>query len=72
METPGFYEIRVAGQLTARWSDWFDGLEILNDSNGETVLIGSFIDQAALLGTLNKIQGLNLTLISVRRSPVKG
>lgn len=72
METPGFYEIRVAGQLTARWSDWFDGLEILNEPNGETVLIGSFIDQAALLGTLNKIQGLNLTLISVRRSPAKG
>ncbi len=62
------YEIRVGGHLAESWSDWFDGLEILNDPSGEMVLIGPLIDQAALFGVLNKIQALNLTLISVTRS----
>jgi hypothetical protein len=38
-----------------------------NDHNGETTLSGSFVDQAALFGTLNKIQALNLNLLSVNR-----
>jgi hypothetical protein len=67
MDKPSTYEIRVEGLLTERWSDWFDGLEIRNDPNGETILSGIFIDQAALFGTLNKIQALNLVLISVIR-----
>jgi hypothetical protein len=62
------YEIRVEGHLTDRWSNWFEGLAIHNDPNGETILSGSITDQAALFGVLNKIQALNLTLISVRRS----
>jgi hypothetical protein len=62
------YEIRVEGQLSAHWSEWFDGLEILNDPCGQTVLRGDFVDQASLFGALNKIQGLNLTLVSVNRS----
>jgi hypothetical protein len=70
MDTPSFYEIRVEGHLSDRWSDWFDGLAILNDPNGETILRGSFVDQAALFGTLTKIQGLNLILISVNRSAI--
>jgi hypothetical protein len=67
MDTPSFYEIRIEGHLTDRWSDWFDGLAILNDPNGETILSGAFLDQAELFGTLTKIQALNLRLISVNR-----
>jgi hypothetical protein len=67
MDDPSFYEIRIEGHLTDRWSDWFDGLAIHNEPGGETVLSGSFIDQAALFGVLIKIQALNLTLISVVR-----
>jgi hypothetical protein len=67
MDKPCFYEIRVEGHLTERWSAWFDGLAIHNDQPGETILSGFFIDQAALFGALNKIQALNLTLISVNR-----
>jgi hypothetical protein len=67
MDRPGFYEIRVEGHLTDRWSDWFDGLAIHMDPSGETRLSGLLTDQAALLGVLNKIHGLNLTLISVSR-----
>ena len=65
------YEIRVEGYLTDRWSDWFEGLEINNDSNSETILSGPLSDQSALLGVLNKIQALNLTFISVSRSPLE-
>lgn len=61
------YEIRVEGHLTERWSDWFEGLTIRNDPSDETVLSGSFVDQAALFGTLTKIHSLNLTLTSVNR-----
>ena len=61
------YEIRVEGLLSETWSDWFEGLAICNDPNGETVLSGTFEDQAALFGILAKIQGLNLILISVFR-----
>ncbi len=67
MDKPYVYEIRVEGHLTDRWSDWFDGLAIRNEPNGETVLAGLICDQAALYGVLNKIQALNLTLISVSR-----
>lgn len=68
MEKPTVYEIRVEGHLTERWSDWFEELAIHNEPNNETILIGLINDQAALFGVLNKIQGLNLTLISVNRS----
>jgi hypothetical protein len=67
MDKPGVYEIRVAGVLTDRWSDWFEGLTIRNDPTGETILSGVFVDQASLFGTLNKIEALNLVLISVIR-----
>ncbi len=69
MDSPSFYEIRVEGHLTDRWFDWFDGLAIRNDPNGETTLSGSLADQAALFGVLAKIHALNLTLVSVYRRP---
>lgn len=68
MDEPSFYEIRVEDQLTDRWSEWFEGLAIRNELNGETTLSGLISDQAALFGVLNKIYALNLILISVSRS----
>ncbi len=68
MNQPWMYQIRVEGHLAESWSDWFEGLAILNDPTGEMVLSGPLMDQAALFGVLNKIQALNLTLISVIRS----
>ncbi len=61
------YEIHVEGHLPDRWSDWFDGLAIRTDFNGETTLSGLLTDQAALFGVLAKIHNLNLILISVSR-----
>jgi hypothetical protein len=63
----GFYEIRVKGQLDESWSDWLEGLGVNLLENGEMILSGYIEDQAALMGTLNKIYGLNLTLLSVSK-----
>jgi hypothetical protein len=68
MDKPRIYEICVEGQLTDRWSDWFNGLAIHYDSDGKTTLSGTLVDQAALIGVLNKLQALNLMVISVKRS----
>ncbi|MEJ2749190.1 MAG: hypothetical protein P8183_14990 [Anaerolineae bacterium] len=67
MDEPCVYEIRIAGHLPDRWSDWFGEMTIHNNPNGETTLRGLLTDQAALFGVLSKIQALNLTLISVNR-----
>jgi hypothetical protein len=69
MDEPCIYEICVEGHLSENWSEWFDGLRIHNQADGETVLSGTFVDQAALFGTLTKVHSLNLTLISVNRKP---
>ena len=60
------YEIRVKEQLDSRWSDWFAELTVTNEANGETVLMGEVVDQAALYGLLTKVHDLQLTLLSVR------
>jgi hypothetical protein len=67
MDTLHVYEIRVEGHLADRWSDWFEGLAICNDPDGEVTLTGPLTDQAALFGVLTKIHDLNLILISVYR-----
>ena len=62
-----FYRIRVNGHLDERWSEWFDGLEITNLQNGEAMLSGEIVDQAALHGVLAKVRDLNLALVAVSR-----
>ena len=59
------YEIRVKGHLDPRWSEWFDGLQVTNEPNGEALLSGHIADQAALHGVLAKVRDLNLQLVSV-------
>jgi hypothetical protein len=59
------YEIRVKGHLDPRWSEWFDGLEITNLENGEALLSGEIVDQAALHGVLAKVRDLGLPLVAV-------
>ncbi len=59
------YNIRVKGHLDGRWSEWFDGLEITNLENGEAMLSGEIVDQAALHGVLAKVRDLGLPLIAV-------
>ena len=61
----GLYEIHVRGQLDSHWSDWLEGLEVRYLDDGEMILSGTIVDQAALLGILNKVNRLNLILLSV-------
>jgi hypothetical protein len=59
------YEIRVKGHLDPSWSDWFDGMTIIHEDNGETLLAGMLVDQAALHGLLARVRDLGISLISV-------
>ena len=61
----GCFEIRIKGHLDESWSDWLEGLEMKLLDNGEMILSGYIGDQAALMGTLNKLYGLNLALLSL-------
>jgi hypothetical protein len=61
----GCFEVRVKGQLDESWSDWLEGLEVKLLDNDEMILSGYITDQAALMGVLNKLYGLNLALLSV-------
>ena len=60
------YFILVKGVLDSKWADWFGGLTITTNEKGETLLVGSIADQAALHGLLSKIRDLGLTLLSVQ------
>jgi hypothetical protein len=62
---PGFYEIRIKGHLADRWAGWFGGLTITLEDNGDSLLTGPVIDQAALFGLLRKVCDLGMPLISV-------
>src|SRR5512147_2536049 len=57
--------IRVKDRLDPRWIDWFDGLALLPQENGDTLLSGRLADQAALHGALRKVNSLGLTLLLV-------
>ncbi len=59
------YEIRVKGHLDQHWSAWFEGMKITNKANGDAIISGPLVDQAALHSLLIKVYNLNLTLISV-------
>ena len=62
---PMVYQIRIKGHLDREWEAWFEGLAITQAGNGETLLTGSVIDQAALYGLLRKVRDLGLPLIAV-------
>ena len=66
-DRPASYEIRVKGRLDARWSRWFANLQIIPQSNSESLLIGPVADQAALYGVISRMRDLGLVLISVHR-----
>ena len=66
---PQYYEIHLKGHLDDRWAEWFEGLTITLEDNGDMLLTGPVIDQAALHGLLKKVRDLGMPLVSV--SPVE-
>ena len=66
---PMVYQIRIKGHLGRQWTDWFEGLAITLEDNGETLLTGLVVDQAALHGLLKKVRDVGMPLLSV--SPMK-
>jgi hypothetical protein len=59
------YEIRLKGHLGSQWTDWFEGLTITLEEDGDTLLTGPVVDQAALHGLLKKVRDLGMPLLSV-------
>jgi hypothetical protein len=59
------YQIRVKGHLGREWADWFDGLTITLEEDGQTLLTAVVVDQAALHGILKKVRDLGLPLLAV-------
>jgi hypothetical protein len=59
------YQIRIKGHLGHQWTDWFGGMTITLEDNGETLLTGPVVDQAALYGLLKKVRDLGMPLVSI-------
>ena len=64
---PVIYQIRIKGQLDSQWTDWFGGLTITLGEDGDTLLTGPVVDQAALYGLLKKVRDLGLPLLAINR-----
>jgi hypothetical protein len=63
-DQPAVYQIRLKGHLRPQWTEWFEGLTITLEDNGDTLLTGPVIDQSALHGLLKKVGDLGIPLVS--------
>ena len=62
---PGSYEIRIKGHLDNHWAARFEGMILTLEDNGNTLVTGPVVDQAALHGLLRRVRDLGMPLISV-------
>ena len=70
------YQVQVEGRISERWAHWFEDMAITfcdeKETPAVTTLVGPVADQAALLGLLQKLYTLGLTLLLVRRMEKDG
>lgn len=64
-DQPSVFQIRIKGHLDCQWTDWFDGMAVTLEEDGDTLLTGRVADQAALHGLFKKVRDLGMTLVSV-------
>jgi hypothetical protein len=67
LSQPMVYQIKIEGHLGCQWTDWFGGLTITLEEDGNTLLTGPVVDQSALYGLLKKVRDLGMPLVSVNR-----
>jgi len=66
-ETLTIYQIRIRGHLDSHWTDWFGNMTISLENNGDTIVTGPVVDQAALHGLLKRVRDLGMPLISINQ-----
>ena len=66
-----WYEIRIQERLSLDWAEWFEDMAIRREE-GQTILAGPIVDQAAMHGLLARLRNLNLTLLSINPVSVSG
>lgn len=59
------YQIRIKGSLIHQVEEKFEGFSMTEEEDGDTLLTGTIIDQAALHGLLKKVRDLGMTLVSI-------
>ena len=67
LNQPMVYQLRIKGHLGPEWAAWFGDVSITLEDDGETLLTGLVVDQAALHGLLRKVRDLGMPLISAIR-----
>jgi hypothetical protein len=58
-------EIRIEGCLDPQWEEWFEGVKIHLNGNGDTIMAGNVVDQAALFGLIGKLRDLGVTILAI-------
>ena len=70
-DRPGFYQIRIVGELDEHWLAHLEGLEISTNPWGKyqkvTQISGWLADQTALSGLLDLLSDLGRVILTVER-----
>jgi hypothetical protein len=62
---PAIYQLRLQGRLGVEWGDWFEGMTVSLAENGDTLVTGPVVDQAALHGLLRRVRDIGIPLLAV-------